>query len=213
MALNGTAIRLTKSSALLTAAPFTFAAWVYLNNVTAAPGVFCIQNAGGTSYFQIWLGGTTYKANAEAGNAGTAGTAIATLTLVASTWYHMCAVFTSATSRTMYVNAANNATNTTSVTPTGLTTTLIASDYDGTTYYDMTGRIAVPAFWNVALTAAEITELYTHRASPLQVRPSALVGFAPLVGASPEQDLCSSTAWTVTGSPTFIANPGNFRPI
>jgi hypothetical protein len=109
MALNGTAIRLTKSSALLTAAPFTFAAWVYLNNVTAAPGVFCIQNAGGTSYFQIWLGGTTYKANAEAGNAGTAGTAIATLTLVASTWYHMCAVFTSATSRTMYVNAANNA--------------------------------------------------------------------------------------------------------
>lgn len=64
------------------------------------------------------------------------------------------------------------------------------------------GSLAEIALWNVYLTAAEQATL-SRGFSPLFVRPSALVFYAPLIGRnSPETDLRGGLTGTVTGATT-----------
>ena len=198
------------AGAVVTAYPFTMAAWVYPLDTTTAMCAMSLANAAGSVYVVMELGGTPYGANITAlvGSSGEA-YASATAGYTANAWNHGAVVFTSSTSRAAYQNGGNKGTNTTSKTITGLSVTDVgALNLGGPLYSKFNGRIAMPCVWNVALTDAEIAALAAG-VHPLRVRPTSIVSYWPLHGDdSPERDWTSNKrALTLSGSPTKANNP------
>ena len=213
---NGTTTQIAKSSGVVTALPFSFGCWVN-PNASPSSGVMGIGSATGGQHMLYDIEIPAGKAVAEALD-NTAGvddeTALSTLTLVAGTWYHVCAVFASTTSRTIYANGGNSGTSSVSVTHTAaaLTYTSFGGVQSSGTLFYGNNQVAFAGFWNVALSASDVAALAAG-AHPTLVRPSALVASADLLGSgSPEPDLVSSTGWTLVGAPTVTANPRIYLP-
>lgn len=125
---------------------------------------------------------------------------------------HAAGVFSAANSRTVYLDGAAGATNTTSRTPASLATVLTGKYHSsaGTDYSDV--AIAETAIWDVALSADEITSL-SKGLSPILIRPQNLVFYAPIVGAnSPEIELVGARNLTFSGSPVKAEHPRIIRP-
>jgi hypothetical protein len=119
-----------------------------------------------------------------------------------NTWNMATAVGTSATSRTVYLNAANSGTNTGSRTPTTPDRVCIGfSRYSGSDTPTMEGYIAEVAIWNVTLTTDELTSLYTGTKAN-QIRPQNLKFYMPLV-----RNIYDATASTTGITYEFGANP------
>jgi hypothetical protein len=98
-----------------------------------------------------------------------------------NTWSHVCGVFTSSTSRTIYVGGISRATNTTDIgSQNTMDEYLVGARRATTIALHYTGRIADAAIWNVALTAAEIASLADGMTCD-KVRPQSLVFYAPLI--------------------------------
>lgn len=96
-------------------------------------------------------------------------------------WGHACAVIASASSRTVYLNAANSTTTTVSRSPSLFTRLQIGSGRENTTTLDyFNGQIADVGIWNRALTLPEITSLAKGVSCPL-VSVNNLVFYAPLI--------------------------------
>jgi hypothetical protein len=121
--------------------------------------------------------------------------------VTANVWHHGAAVFASSTSRTPYLNGVAGSTETTSKVPASVNRISVGRLGRLAPIGYMDGNIAEAAIWNVALTQAEISALATG-ALPVNVRPSALVFYAPLLGGdSPEPDLSGGgRPLTVTGA-------------
>lgn len=139
-----------------------------------------------------------------------------TITLVAGTIYHVCAVWLSITSITIYVNGGNSANVATSCTPTAgnLNATSIGAILPGSSTPSTfcSANIYFPAIWNAALTLADVTSLAAG-ISPRKIQPSKLLRYPRLTGHSAtEPDLRSSTGWTVTAAPTESANVRIYFP-
>jgi len=124
-------------------------------------------------------------------------------TLTNGTWYRLTAVYTSATSRTLYVNntAFNDTTNETypptldDISVGSLGVTLLGAR---SRYAD--GDIADAAIWSVALTAAQVATLVAGYAAD-SVRPASITNYWPIIGkTSPEIDVYSKQVLTVTGA-------------
>jgi hypothetical protein len=98
----------------------------------------------------------------------------------ANTWHHACAVFTSATSRTVYLDGGNSATNiSSSLTPSGINQMNIGS-YKTLAGYFLNGQVAEVGLWSADLTQPEIASLAKGMTCD-KVRPQSLVFYAPLV--------------------------------
>lgn len=190
---NGTTQYLRLTTSVLTAVPLTLAGWANIDTGTidATDGEWEIltlndfdYNVGGNAQeFKIEIGrdAGTASAIAAASNAGTAGFAISSTVPTVSTWHHVAGVFTSATSRTVYLNAAGAVTETTNVTPSGISDLGVGAGFKSSTIMlPFNGKLAELAAWNAALTAAEIAVL-ADGFSPQLVRPASLVFYAPLV--------------------------------
>jgi hypothetical protein len=94
---------------------------------------------------------------------------------------HACGVFTSNSSRTVFLNAGSSATSTNSITPSGLNVIDISSRLlSGVRGLFFDGKLAEVGIWNAALTAAEIAALAKGMTCD-KVRPQSLVFYAPLV--------------------------------
>ena len=123
-------------------------------------------------------------------------------TVNTGTWYHACGVFTSDTSRDAFLNGGEKGSDTGSRSPSSPDQFRIgARSYQAAAnYFD--GSIAEAGIWNVALSDEEVAQLGLGY-SPLMIRPSALVGYWPMLGNnSPELDRKGSTSFTWTNSPT-----------
>lgn len=168
------------SSALVTAAPLTMCCWFNLANTTAEHSLMGIFDVGGdVDYFMLLArGDVAGDPIAAVARRSSQGIANSTAAYTANTWSHACGVFTSTTSRTVYLNGANSATDTTSITPAGLDRTTVGMR-DRATPTSMSGSIAEAAIWNVALDASEIAAL-AKGFSPRLIRPASLVFYAPL---------------------------------
>jgi hypothetical protein len=184
---NGTNQYLSTASAPVTSWPLTMACWFNVANVTTQYVLMCVgklndnerfvlQAAGhlagdpvATNYIES--GGTSYRADSTTG-------------FSANTWTHACAVYTSASSRTAYLNAGSGGTNTGSATlsNSGINSVLIGAQsnisFPATSH--TSGLIAEVGIWNAALTAAEIASLADGMTCD-KVRPQSLVFYAPLV--------------------------------
>lgn len=127
------------------------------------------------------------------GGAGTPATGSTGLS--AGTWYSLVGLFTSATDRKIYVDGAQDGTNATSRTPTGVNQARVGIR---NTTNPALGSLAEVAIWNVALSTEDIAALVN--VSPLLIRPDALVCYIPLLDSG-TLDLVAPAA-TVTGSLT-----------
>lgn len=197
------------SSALVTAAPLTMACWFNLANTTAEHSLMGIFDVGGdVDYFMLLargdVGGDPVAAVARRSSQGIANS---TAGYTANTWQHAVGVFTSSTSRTVYLNGSNSATDTTSIVPAGLDRTTVGMR-DRAAPTAMSGSIAEAAIWNVALDAAEVAAL-AKGMSPRFIRPAALVYYAPLVREV--RDL-KGNAVTDTSSQSSLDHPRVYFP-
>src|SRR2546421_271132 len=97
---------LENSSAVVTATPFTLAAWIRL---TTLPGTFnrvlTIGNTGVSDYAGIGMSNTGLV-QATAQVAGAASGAVSTTGAATNVWSHVCGVFASPTSRAAYCNGS-----------------------------------------------------------------------------------------------------------
>lgn len=175
---NGSTDALTKASSEITAYPCTIAAWFNSDSVAANQLVAGVWSGGTNHLFSLSIT-TASKVRAQARAGGTTVNADSTGTFSTGTWVHGVAVQTDSTHHLAYINGSAGSNVATSVSPTGMVRTEIGSGSVGANNaFD--GRIAEVGIWNVALTAAEIASL-SSGFSPLLIRPSALVFYAPLI--------------------------------
>lgn len=192
---NGSSDHLTASSAVVTAAPLTIAAWFYATAMGNQDVASIGDTAGDGNYFRLNLrsvGGIEAWANSAK--------AITSSNWAQNVWSHACGVFTTSTSRAAFLNGASKGTDTTSATPAGLDSTSIGRLVRLNPTVFFSGRIAEVGVWNAALSDDEVASL-AKGYSPALIRPMSLVAYWPLIGhTSPEQDVRGGTHLTVTGA-------------
>lgn len=202
-------------SAAVTAVPLTMCAWMKSDGDAATLQVvgWIGDKDVADHYYQLsWGQGATNdpsRASARGGGSESIGEKQSVVT--ADAWFHICAVFTSTTSRTSYANASAGTANTTSTTVSGSDRTAIGMNRDSTPSAPFGGKIAEFCIWDIALSGADITNLYNSgKGTPCtNVQSADLVGYYPL-----RTDANDSTAgarhMTTSGSPTFDAtdHPG-----
>ena len=82
--------------------------------------------------------------------------------------------------RNVYLDGGNHVQQTDNSAPANLDRAAIGQLYqDGSWYYPMSGTIALPCIWDVALSPDEIAALGAG-AHPLMIRPDNIVAFWPL---------------------------------
>jgi hypothetical protein len=148
---------------------------------------FSVKNTSGGKAF-VSVGETTSAQRNQIGilnnvptifSVGTSITSATSSAAVADTLYHLCGVFESTTSRTIYFNGLNGVqTTTNSGTQNAANSILIGARYLLTAYHS--GIIAEVGIWNAVLTADEIASLAKGMTCD-KVRPQSLVFYAPLV--------------------------------
>jgi hypothetical protein len=213
---NGTTDYLSYAGAVDTGHPMSFALWFNKPNTTFKTA-FSISNTNvsNPNRNSIVLSNTpnVRAFSANSGGATTA-SAISTANYSTNTWHHACAVFSSNSSRTIYLDGGNSATNTTAVsvnTVSFVATTIGGFSNSGSIGQPCGGMIAEVAVWNGNLTADDAATL-AKGISPLLVRPAILVAYWPLYGnASPEVELRNRYEMTVNGT-TKDVQPRIFLP-
>ena len=216
---------LSLSSAALTAAPITMACWVYPTTIGSAGALTAMslsRTNTNNNIFNLDLGdflaGDPVRAVAIE-SSSIVGVASTTTGYTTNQWQHIAAVFASSTSRSAYRNGTAKATNTSSVSPSGVNATYIGAWYTGAggsldtaAFFD--GRVCEAGIWNAALDDAEIAAL-ADGYSPLLIRPASLVAYWPLGGRYGQSD---RDRWrnghdlTANNSPTWTDHPRIIYP-
>jgi hypothetical protein len=214
---NGTNQAITAAVAGVTAEPLTIAAWFYPTRNTARTVIVSLcDTTGGGAGDQMFYGlvedgtvaGDPICATKHNGGGLSAvvAEAVSTSGFSTNTWAHGCAVFTSTTSRTVYLNGGSSATNTTNVSTNANTVdkTAIGCLGRATNVAFFQGRVAEVGIWSVALTAEEVASLADGMTCD-KVRPSALVFCAPIIRNI--QDLRQAVTLTNNNTATVAEHP------
>lgn len=175
---------------LPTAVPVTLSAWVQMASGWGT-GTHTILKIGDWSYkdffriqaFKNSSGVTRFEASSHAGSEKKAqhGSSITD-----SQWYHVCGVFTSNTSRQIYVNGVAGTANTQTSEPDGSVferVSIAASKDSGSANITsfLNGRISEVAVWGAALSTTEIDQL-KNGFSAMMVNRTNLKGYWPIGG-------------------------------
>lgn len=197
---------LSVSAAVVTAAPLTFAAWYYPDDLAVDGTLVTVADASASNHYHQLvcrgtLAGDPVSMKSRDASATTTASSSAGASGTTNAWYHACGIVRGAADRSAYFNGGNRGNNTASATPTGLDTTGIGATRDSSPAEYMSGRIAHVTIWNAALDDREVTALATG-INPFRVRPANVVGYWPLWGLhSPDIDLTASgNNMTVTGT-------------
>lgn len=207
------------SSAVVTAAPVTIAAWGKTSisgTVQAMGGIF---NSASTAKHMLYVNGSNSISAVTDDGAAAAAAASVSVTISANVWFHACGVWASATDRRAFLNGANKGTDATNLTPAGLNRTSIgvqdgvAADPSSPFAPAGTGDLAEVAIWNVALSDADVASLALG-IHPFLVRPDKLVGYWDVLGYySPENNRKSNTAtMAIQGALSQSAHTRVFYP-
>lgn len=211
LTFNGTTQYLSLAVAASTTAVCSIAGWVNvaggvaqtLASIGVASGATSSQNAvvlGNTNLAQA----RTWVTGGGSSGANTAGA------ITLSAWVHLLGVFTTSSSRDIYVNGGSTVHDVGTEAVSGLNITYIGVNWQSALVNFMAGSIAFPVFWNVALSATDAVTLATG-ISPRKVHPESIVFFPPLsVAGTPQLDFFSSTSWTAVNTPTIAVNPRTY---
>ena len=171
LSFNWTSQYAERTGINLTAYPFTFSVWVNTSRLNATQSILHIGNSGSTTvYYGLEISSTWVPAIVARNTTSYVGTS--NEKLYTWQWYHIVGVFTSATSRILYVNGDQRAANTSSVLYSANTNPqLRVGRYVGTTTNYFSGQMDEVRLYNKALTVYEIRNLYNARikdAPPIQ---------------------------------------------
>jgi hypothetical protein len=180
--------------------PLTINCWFYPTYSGSGAGnlVELVENTA-SNFHQLRI---NYSTNTVQYGTGTPIFATSSASYTTNTWNMATAVGTSATSRTVYLNAANSGTQTTSRTITTPDRVCIGfARSGGSDTPTMEGYVAEVAIWNVTLTTDELTSLYKGTKAD-QIRPQNLKFYMPLV-----RNIYDETASTTGITYEFDPNP------
>jgi len=158
--------------------PVTFSAWAYGTLDTVAMTIMSWVQASSGQGFRILFAGQAAGDPVRA-NVITDTNYISSISspgFVINTWHNVCGVYTSSTSRTIYLDGRQGLTNTTDRTPTSLIRIIIGAY--GVDNFD--GNISDVAIWSAALNTDEINSL-AKGFSAKKIRPQSLEFYTPLV--------------------------------
>lgn len=181
---NGSTSYIEADSASVTDVPLTLAAWFNADITTANIVMLSVAASTVDNSFALIAGGAAAGDPVQAQTRVTSGTTTnatsAAAAFSANTWTHGAAVFYAANSRLAYKDGVAGTANTTSLTMSGIDRTGIGVRPGAirANYFD--GEVMEAAIWNVALDAAEIAAL-AKGYKPSQIRPAALVFYAPII--------------------------------
>ncbi len=215
--LQASSEALALATSPVTAVPLTMACWFNVTNQVNPYTLMAVGDGGspGNGRFDLQARGDINDSISIFCSSSTANqSANTTTSFTANTWHHAAGVFAAIDSRSVFLNGGGKQTVTISVTPASIDRTRIGVSADSTPFGYMDGHIAEAAIWNVALTDAEVAIL-AKGYSPLLVRPSGLVFYAPSIrdvsaGAWPE--LIGGVALTEVGTPTVGVHTRVFYP-
>ena len=194
---NGTSDNMEIASAILDATPLSIFAR-FVTDTTAAGTAVIASLTGSTGAHQFRMSRNGQDLEAVAVEGATVTAASIPLVLLTNSQYAATAVFSSSTSRSLYLGDVNFDDDTVAVTPTSIDRTNIGARYNSGSlglYFD--GRICEVAFWNAALTQEEHRQMW-RGLPPILVRPSSLVAYFPLVRDA--NDIKASRAFTINGA-------------
>lgn len=208
---NGTNQYLTAASTPVAEAPLTLACWFSPDNITSNCTLFQLSNGTPLERFGLAalgaLAGDPVRAFCIQN--GLEGASSSTTGYTAGTMQHACGVFASNTSRTVFLNGGNSATNTNTIAPSGVNAIDIGFRLNaGVAGLFFDGKLAEVGIWNAALTAAEVASLAKGMTCD-KIRPQNLVFYAPLVRDLNDQKggltITNNNAATVAAHPRVYA--------
>lgn len=191
---------ITNANAVVSGYPLTLVGWISTDDDAVASLMVQVGTSGTSdhSHQVVLSGGETNDPIRITSRTTSNGSAVTSTGTTINVWAHGAGVFNSATDRWAFVNGGSKVQNTTNLTPSGMNTTRIGASAQPSTY--ASGSIAEVAVWSVGLSDAEMVSL-AKGASPLLVRPSALVSYWPVNGnASPEPDIVGGFNMTLNGT-------------
>jgi hypothetical protein len=165
--------------------PVTMSYWAKFTSFPAAAPYPVTLADTTTSWISpmVTAAGAAQAQHGSNGVGGGAASAIHLTPITTGIWWHICGVFLSNTSRTIYVNGINPVT---AVADVGVSWTFdhlsLGAYYDGTIFASnwMNGVLAEVGLWNAALTAEEVLGLARGYIPP-HIRPGNLVAWYPLI--------------------------------
>jgi hypothetical protein len=183
-------------AAILTDYPYTMVGRFKTSSLTVNQIILGIFDAGNTNRRQQLHLNTSGAVTMASHNGTTLASATATLSATANVWGHAAGVVRSATDRQAWFNGGATGTDATNVTfGTPFTRTWIGRRGTSTPQHNFRGYLEDVALYRAALLEGEIQAL-SAGASPLLIRPDALVGYWPLIsGAGQEPDYSPYQRW------------------
>lgn len=164
MCLNGTNQYIEINTGLVSGYPFTMSAWIKTDTVTGLHGIMSLARSSATNrMYNLEHNGTTFRASAQN---TTARYANATTSATTSNWFLITAVYSSATSRDIYINGTyewNNTQNVTFDTSVNRLNIWRLADSSPSNYFD--GCVDDVRVYSNGLSSGQIYELYAHPAT------------------------------------------------
>ncbi len=216
--LNGSTQYLSNGSAVVSSYPFTLAAIVRSHSSTASQEIVVLSSSvSNNDWYSIILSGNV--AGDPASIQAHDGTFELTSTITGYTvnqWHLVVGVFSSATSRSVTIDAGGKATGTTNIAAAVNQTAIgVLNRPSITAYFD--GDVAHAGIWNVALSDDEVSQLVVKSTNPRvfrdfrTVRPGSLAAFWQLARTGSVYDLIGGFDLTQNNSPTTSEHPPIIR--
>lgn len=179
---NGSSQYISADVAVVSGTPCTFSANGRCTRLTLYNTAFSQGNSADAakSAQLVWAGTDSGDPIATYVTDGTSVFARTTAAYTTNVWHSGVSVFAGTTSRSVFIDGANKATNTSSKAFPTVDRTVIGATIQSTARNYFSGRICECAIWDVDLTDAEVTSL-ARGFKPYRIRPQSLVFYAPLI--------------------------------
>lgn len=174
---------LNTTSTPVSGVPVTLACWVKCDTIPSTQTcIFGIGVNTSTAATYITLELTPSRPQAIHRTSTSGSSTPASGSIIAAQWFHICGVFESNASRTVFWNGNAAVANTTFVTPFTATRIQVGRrpNISSTAPSFLTGNVAEAGIWSSTLTPAEIASLAKGMTCD-KIRPQNLVFYAPLV--------------------------------
>lgn len=147
-------------SAVVTAYPLTFSAWIRPDTTTSGVILSTMREDTGAFWNGHYLDMSSGTLQAVSVVSNAFRVASSSTSLSTGVWQQVTGVFASATSRTAYINGVPGTTNTESSAPTSMANTVISGSKRSVHEFYFDGRVDNVRIWNRALTTAEVRLLH-----------------------------------------------------
>ena len=164
LSFDGTSKYAERTGIAIAAYPFTMSTWVRSDSVTASGTLMVMGNSALTNtYFGLILSGWYFSI---VGSNTTLYAGTSPQQILTGQWYHVVWVFSSATSRILYVNWIQIASNLSSITYSGTNSRIRVGRQLSTLTSYFSGYMDDVRIYNKSLSLAEINNIYTSRVGP-----------------------------------------------